>query len=281
MNPSGVISLAIPCYMVKKEPERMLFTLKKVIGNMLLPLPLMLLIIGAGLALLWFSRFQKTGKIFISIGWLALLLLSLQPVADRLLRPIESTYPTWNNSQKVDYIVVLGGGYTWNPQWAPSSNLINNSLPRLNEGIRLWRENPGSKLIFTGGVAKTNTVSTAEVGARVAQSLGVPREQIITLDLPKDTEEEAAAVKQAIGDAPFLLVTSASHLPRAMIFFQQEGLNPLPAPANQLAIDSPLNPWERAIPSPVWLMHSDRVGYETLGRIWQWLKGSSGEPRQE
>ena len=38
----------------------MLFTLKKVIGNMLLPLPLMLLIIGAGLALLWFSRFQKT-----------------------------------------------------------------------------------------------------------------------------------------------------------------------------------------------------------------------------
>ncbi len=96
-----------------------------------------------------------------------------------------------------------------------------------------------------------------------------------------DTEEEAAAVKQAIGDAPFLLVTSASHLPRAMIFFQQEGLNPLPAPANQLAIDSPLNPWERAIPSPVWLMHSDRVGYETLGRIRQWLKGPSGEPRQE
>ncbi|MCP6559653.1 hypothetical protein NL501_31000, partial [Klebsiella pneumoniae] len=22
----------------------------------------------------------------------------------------------------------------------------------------------------------------------------------------------------------------------------------------------------------------DRVGYETLGRIWQWLKGASGEP---
>ena len=281
MNLSGVISLAIPCYMVKKGTRKDAFYTEKSDWQYVAATSAELLIIGAGLALLWFSRFQKTGKIFISIGWLALLLLSLQPVADRLLRPIESTYPTWNNSQKVDYIVVLGGGYTWNPQWAPSSNLINNSLPRLNEGIRLWRENPGSKLIFTGGVAKTNTVSTAEVGARVAQSLGVPREQIITLDLPKDTEEEAAAVKQAIGDAPFLLVTSASHLPRAMIFFQQEGLNPLPAPANQLAIDSPLNPWERAIPSPVWLMHSDRVGYETLGRIWQWLKGPSGEPRQE
>ncbi len=46
----------------------MLFTLKKVIGNMLLPLPLMLLIIGAGLALLWFSRFQKPRRFLLALG---------------------------------------------------------------------------------------------------------------------------------------------------------------------------------------------------------------------
>ncbi|MDU2774401.1 envelope biogenesis factor ElyC [Klebsiella grimontii] len=259
----------------------MLFTLKKVLGGMMLPLPLLLLLIALGIALLWFSRFQRTGKLCVSLGWLLLLLLSLQPVADSLLKPIEDKYPTWRDEKRVQYVVVLGGGYTWNPNWAPSSNLINNSLPRLTEGIRLWYENPGSKLIFTGAAAKTNPVSTAEAGARVAESLGIPRSEIIVLDNTKDTEEEAAAVKEAIGDAPFLLVTSASHLPRAMIFFRRAGLTPLPAPANQLAIESPLNPWERAIPSPVWLMHSDRVGYETLGRIWQWLKGSSGDPGQD
>lgn len=247
----------------------------------MLPLPLLLMFIALGLLLVWFTRFQRSGKIVITTGWLALMLLSLQPVADGLLRPIEDKYPTWQGNQKVEYIVVLGGGYTWDEKWAPSSNLINNSLPRLNEGIRLWLANPGSKMIFTGAAAKTNPVSTAEAGARVAESLGVPRSAIITLDSPKDTEEEASAVKQAIGDAPFLLVTSASHLPRAMIFFEHAGLHPLPAPANQLAIDAPLNPWERVIPSPVWLMHSDRVGYESLGRLWQWLKGSSGEPGQE
>ena len=259
----------------------MLFTLKKYLGGMMLPLPLLLLLMAVGIALLWFSRFQRTGKLCVSLGWLLLLLLSLQPVADSLLKPIEDKYPTWRDEKRVQYVVVLGGGYTWNPNWAPSSNLINNSLPRLTEGIRLWYENPGSKLIFTGAAAKTNPVSTAEAGARVAESLGIPRSEIIVLDKPKDTEEEAAAVKEAIGDAPFLLVTSASHLPRAMIFFRRAGLTPLPAPANQLAIESPLNPWERAIPSPVWLMHSDRVGYETLGRIWQWLKGSSGDPGQD
>lgn len=259
----------------------MLFTLKKVVGGMLLPLPLLLLLMALGLGLLWFSRFQRSGKICLSLGWLALLLLSLQPVADRLLKPIEAQYPTWQGQQQVQYVVVLGGGYTWNPAWAPSSNLINNSLPRVTEGIRLWQANPGSKMIFTGAAGSSNPVSTGEAGARVAESLGVPRSAIIVLDKPKDTEREAEAVKAAIGDAPFLLVTSASHLPRAMIFFRHVGLDPLPAPANQLAIDSPLNPWERLIPSPVWLMHSDRVGYETLGRVWQWLKGASGEPGEQ
>lgn len=259
----------------------MFFTLKKYIGGFILPLPLLLLLMGLGLALIWFSRYQKTGKTMVSVSWLVLLLLSLQPVADGLLKPIEDTYPTWRGEQRVNAIVVLGGGYTWNDAWAPSSNLINNSLPRLNEAVRLWRQNPGAKMIFTGAAASTNPVSTAEAGARVAETLGVPRSEILTLDTARDTEEEAAAVKQAIGDVPFLLVTSASHLPRAMIFFQQAGLHPLPAPANQLAIASPLNPWERIIPSPVWLMHSDRVGYETLGRIWQWLKGTAGEPGKE
>jgi uncharacterized SAM-binding protein YcdF (DUF218 family) len=256
----------------------MLFILKKFIGGLLLPLPFLLLMMGAAICLLWFTRWQRSAKALLSVSWLVLLLISLQPVADKMLKPIEDTYPTWRGDTKVDYIVVLGGGYTWNPEWAPSSNLISNSLPRLAEGVRLWQANPGAKMIFTGARAMTNPVSTAEAGARVAESLGVPRSQIITLDEPKDTEEEAAAVAKAIGQQPFLLVTSASHLPRAMIFFQNAGLHPLPAPANQLAIESPLNPWERIIPSPVWLMHSDRVGYETLGRIWQWLKGPSGNP---
>ena len=262
----------------------MLFALKKVTGGLLLPLPLLLIIMASGLLLLWFSRWQKTGKIILSSAWLLLLLISLQPVADSLLAPIENRYATWADRQKVDYVVVLGGGYTWNPDWAPGSNMIGNSLPRLVEGVRLWRENPGSKMIFTGAAAQRNPVSSAEVSSRVAQSLGVPAPDIITLDKPRDTRQEAAEVASITGDRPFLLVTSASHLPRAMIFFQQQGLHPLPAPANQLAITSPLNFWEKAIPSAMWLSHSERAIYESLGRLWQSLtaqQASRTEPRAD
>ncbi|MBX4298631.1 hypothetical protein K4H04_23010, partial [Mycobacterium tuberculosis] len=48
----------------------------------------------------------------VSLGWLLLTLLSLQPVADSLLKPIEDTYPTWRGEQPVNYVVVLGGGDT-------------------------------------------------------------------------------------------------------------------------------------------------------------------------
>ncbi|MCU5775035.1 envelope biogenesis factor ElyC [Erwiniaceae bacterium BAC15a-03b] len=260
----------------------LLFTLKKVTGGLLLPLPFLLIVMAIGILLLWFSRWQKTGKIILSSAWLILLLISLQPVADRLLKPIEQHYPTWNGGKKVDYIVVLGGGYTWNPEWAPGSNLINNSLPRLVEGVRQWRDNPGSKMIFTGYAANGNPVSTAEAGARVAQTLGVPPEAIITLSKPRDTEEEAFEVKQVTGSQPLLLVTSASHMQRAMNFFHAQGLTPIAAPANQMAIDSPLNWWEKAIPAALYLGHSERVWYESLGLAWQWLKGDqpSVEPGQ-
>jgi uncharacterized SAM-binding protein YcdF (DUF218 family) len=84
-----------------------------------------------------------------------------------------------------------------------------------------------------------------------------------------------------VGQRPFLLISSANHLPRAMRFFHAVGLNPIAAPANQLAITSPLNGWERAIPSSIWLSHSERAVYETLGTVLQRLKGEdtrSSEP---
>ena len=251
----------------------MSFTLKKFIGNLMMPLPALLLLMGLALLLLWFTRWQKSGKLILSLGWLLLLLLSLQPIADRLLRPLESEYATYRGNDPVDYIVILGGGYTFNPEWAPSSNLLGNSLPRVAEGIRLYLTHPGSKMVFTGASNGPETLSSAATAARVAESLGVPLSDMITLDLPRDTEQEAAQVAKLVGQKPFILVTSANHLPRAIRFFEAQGLHPIPAPANQLAITSPLNIWERTMPSAMYLGHSERVVYETLGSLWQRLKG--------
>ncbi|MBD2814048.1 envelope biogenesis factor ElyC [Xenorhabdus sp. Flor] len=263
----------------------MLFLLKKYVGALLMPLPLIILISLAALLLLWFTRWQKTGKVILSLSWLALLLLSLQPVADRLLLPVEGKYiqryePDTKHAPSVKYIVVLGGGFTYNPEWAPSANLISNSLPRVTEGIRLYRLNPGAKMIFTGGKG-VNSISSAEISAMVAQSLGVPVEDTIALKNPLDTEEEATEVEKVVKQQPFILVTSANHMKRSLKFFEQRGMHPVPGPANQLAVTTPLYGWEKYIPSSYYFSHTERAWYETLGKIWQAIKPSSTDRESE
>nr|WP_272579338.1 envelope biogenesis factor ElyC [Providencia sp. PROV265] len=255
----------------------MLFFLKKYIGSLLMPLPLLLIIGFIGLILLWFTRWQRCGKTFTSLSLILLAVLGLQPVSDSLLAPVEGQYNkryeliTETPPQNIQYIVVLGGGFTYNPDWSPSSNLLNNSLPRVTEGVRLYLKHSGSKLIFTGGKA-SSTISSAEVAAQVAQSLGVPAQDTIPLTEPKDTQEEAFEVEKIIGKSPFLLVTSANHLPRAITMFTDRGMQPFPAPANQLVITSGINPWEKYIPSAYYFGHSERAWYEFLGTIWWHLK---------
>ncbi len=125
----------------------MLFTLKKIVGGLLLPASRPAAAgSGSGSRCYGFSRFQRTGKLCVSLGWLPLALLSLQPVADSLLKPIEDSYPTWRGEQPVSYVVVLGGGYTWNPEWAPSSNLINEQPAALRRrAFACGRRIPGRK----------------------------------------------------------------------------------------------------------------------------------------
>ncbi len=71
-----------------------------------------------------------------------------------------------------------------------------------------------------------------EVMVAFARSLGIPADKLLAETRSLDTYGNARGVKPIVKDAPFVLVTSASHLPRAMIIFQTLGMRPIPAPAN-------------------------------------------------
>lgn len=133
--------------------------------------------------------------LLILISFIGLLLLSSEGIFNKryeLLHPKE---------ENIQYIVVLGGGFTYNPDWPPSANLINN-LARVTEGIRLYSQYPRAKLIFPGG-RSNNLISNAEVAAKVALSLGVPETAIITLSTPRDTQEEAFEVEKSLASNLF------------------------------------------------------------------------------
>jgi uncharacterized SAM-binding protein YcdF (DUF218 family) len=67
--------------------------------------------------------------------------------------------------------------------------------------------------------------------ASVSRFMGVPKDNMIIEEASKDTKDQARLIKPIVGTAPFVLVTSAIHMPRSMALFEKLGMNPIPAPA--------------------------------------------------
>ncbi|MBW2649390.1 MAG: YdcF family protein [Deltaproteobacteria bacterium] len=90
---------------------------------------------------------------------------------------------------------------------------------------------PESRLVFSGG-AVFDPVSEAEVMARAAEIMGVEGDRIILEEISRDTGDQARLVQKIVGDERFILVTSASHMPRSMVLFRKSGMEPIPAPTD-------------------------------------------------
>mgnify|MGYP005654535111 CR=1 FL=1 len=67
-----------------------------------------------------------------------------------------------------------------------------------------------------------------------AEEWGVDRENIIIEKKARDTKDHPIYVKEIVGKDKFVLVRSASHMPRAMGLFKKHGMEPIPAPTDYM-----------------------------------------------
>ncbi len=278
-----------------------MFLFKKILSNFLFPLPFCLLICVIGLVFLWVTKRQRIGRTLVTLGVALLALLAYEPVANSLLSPLEQKYPPYGESRAesrvssadarrstppsstssstldlrrstLDYVLVLGGGGDPDPRVPVTSRLTDASMGRLIEGIRIYRDNPGSTLLLSGGGAFSKTSNTDRMKA-VAVALGVPKGDIKVESRSRDTEDQARFVKEMIGTDRLALVTSASHLPRSVALLRQVGLDPIPAPARHLAVHDPTLSPDDFFPRSFELYKSQRAVYEYLGIAWGKLRG--------
>ena len=70
-----------------------------------------------------------------------------------------------------------------------------------------------------------------------------------------------------------ILVTSASHMRRAVLMFQKVGLDPHPAPADHRVMRGNQHPLLKYLPSAGALQKSRRAIYEYMGLTWAKLRG--------
>jgi uncharacterized SAM-binding protein YcdF (DUF218 family) len=259
-----------------------MFILKKIISAFLYPLPISLLLSFLGLYLLWFTTKQKAGKILISVGLVILTLFSYSIITNKLLRPLERKYdafeigsssavPETEGETSIKFVVVLGGGHTSDPELPPISQIGKSSLVRLIEGIRIYRKYSGAKLLLSGG-AVFDPVSEAEIMARVAREIGVPERDIILESKSKDTKDEAMFIKPIVDNEPFVLVTTASHMPRSMALFKKLGMDPIPSPVGHCVKDGEELSLYSFFPSTGNLGKAELAIHEYLGLTWAKLR---------
>jgi len=216
-----------------------MFFMKKLVSQFLYPLPFSSLILVAGLLLVWSNRYRKLGKSLSITGLILLFGFSFVPLSDQLIYSLERPFiplftphrPTLQQEAEIQWIVVLAGGHGAAPHLPATSQLSSTSLARVVEGVRLHRRLPHSKLVFSGGVVDEGVSSGAAMAA-AARELGVDPQHIVVGPLARDTHREAVALRHVIGAKPFILVTSASHMPRSIALFRQVGLHPIASPGD-------------------------------------------------
>lgn len=246
-----------------------MFLLKKIISAFLLPVPIGIVLLFLALFFLLKNSYKKA-KIFLVLGFLWFALLSNQTISNMIISPLENAYPALKETPKdIKYILVLGNGHKTNDNFPITSELNTTAINRLIEGIRHHKNLENSKLIVSG-CSFDDVNSHAQMQKKLAISLGVNEADIITLDTPKDTKEEAIEAKKIVGNQKLILVTTASHMKRAVMLFEKEDLNIIASPTNHKFFTSTyLTSYFNATN----IKKVELAFHEYLGMVYSYVKG--------
>ena len=239
----------------------MLFLIKKVVGFCLMPLSLALLLAVAGAVLLWLRRWQRLARWLVTAGLAVLLLAAYGIPGGWVMRWLESRHPPLTR------VAVLGGSYTHSAALPERNHAGATSLARVVEGVRIYRlqKQPCTLILSGAGAAR---------GMRaVALDLGVPDRDIVVENESADTKDQARLLRERLGDEPFALVTSASHMPRSMGMFRKQGMQPIAAPTQYVCKAEGHWSLSSFFPKAARIETSERAAYEALGLAWARLRG--------
>jgi uncharacterized SAM-binding protein YcdF (DUF218 family) len=260
------------------------FWLKKFVSFWLMPLPLCMALLVAGLFLTRSQRRSRLGRGLIVLATTLLVLLSNKAVSNRLLRPLEDRYPAIPEIAArtpapaplagCSFVVVLGGGHADMPGLPATSRLSTAALGRVTEAVRLLRVLPGARLIVSGP-GDPGRPTHASVLAAAAESLGVDPARITQVDTALDTEDESHAVSRIVGGARVALVTSAWHMPRAAYLFRRAGVDFVPCPSDFVAREGSQLRWIDLSWDTESLERSTQAVHEWLGLAWLRLRGGA------
>jgi len=245
-----------------------MFHFKKFLSTLVLPPVGLILLAFFGL---WLTRrHPRIGRGIAAVALLALVALSLPPVADALMHGLQREPPiSAQTLARAQAIVILGGGVYWGAPEYGGDTVGHWTLERVRYGVQLQRRS-GLPILVTGGApygGRTEAETMKEVIERDFQG------RVAWVETAsRDTSENAAysaSLLKAAAISRICLVSQSWHLLRAVELFERQGLEVLPAPTGFSTLAP--SPFARALPSAASLETSSDAVHEWLGILVQRL----------
>lgn len=216
-----------------------MFIASKLLSFATQPLAWVLILLLAGLLRMSFER--NTGRGLIATALAVLVFQGWEPAPDALLRHLErqhSAVPAQASLQQYHGVLVLGGALESAYAWGGHDQAaLNDAAERMTVPLALLVKNPALRLLFTGGEGElfADDLSEATRAKIFFDSMGIAPERVIYESQSHTTYENAILSKTVPGidpGQPWLLLTSAFHMPRAMATFAKAGWNATPYPVD-------------------------------------------------
>lgn len=227
----------------------MLYVLKVIYSTFFIP-PGIFVILLLAITARFYRRQRKSAAILFVITILVYLCI-IPAVADPVIRSLESRYSP-PAAFSGDVIVLLGGGATMDtPNINGHGHLSGSAANRLLTAAQLYHKYH-LPIIASGGKVLETTGTEAEISRTILLGLGVPANKIIVENQSLNTTQNAEYSKKLLdshGYSQPLLVTSAFHMPRAVLQFQKAGVTVIPWPTDYQANVHSLVSWFDFVPS--------------------------------
>jgi uncharacterized SAM-binding protein YcdF (DUF218 family) len=274
------ISNLLECQQIIKFGVLVSVYLLKLASWVLYPLSWVLLLLILSLVLSLFHRRLFSRTIFVLA--LVLLWVAAMPVTGQYaLQSLERQYPmqAMDAMTTADAIVLLGGGMGGD---APPERLhpdLGDAADRVWYAAQLYLASKAPVIIASGGVIgwKGEVQTEAAAMRQLLEALSVPSQAIVDEGLSLTTFENAinsGVILDQRSVQRVLLVTSASHMPRALRVFQQQlpdiVFMPATTDVRALPLEASLLNW---LPSASGLARTTEAWHEWVGYAMYVMKG--------
>lgn len=204
--------------------------------GLLQPSTLLMLLVGAALVATWL-RWTAMAATLLTAFLVAVAAVVLLPVDEWLGAPLETRVAAAPLPDRVDGVVVLGGGVDWRATRARGQLALNAAGERVAAAAALAQRYPEARLVVTGSFADAfaDDFRAAPSDASLFFGPHFAGRDVRYLGAARSTYEDALLALEAAAPRAgetWLLVTSAWHLPRALGTFRALGWTLLPVPVD-------------------------------------------------